>query len=203
MALWALVPVKHLQNGKSRLAGVLSVKERAALATTWLQRTLRILVNLPAVQHTLVVSRDQRALRIARDLGVQTVSEGPAAELNAALERATEAARLQGAAAVLILPIDLPLLAAADLEALLADAGSGPMVVAAPDRHGSGTNALLVQPPGAIKYAFGPHSLQAHAAAAHTAGVPYCERKLTGLAMDVDLPEDLHMINGLANGKPA
>ena len=201
MAVWALVPVKHLQNGKSRLAGVLTVKERAALATVWLEHTLRILGQLPAVEHILVVSRDQRALRIARNLGVQTVSEGPVAELNAALERATEAARLQGAAAVLILPIDLPLLAAADLEALLADAESGPQVVAAPDRHGSGTNALLVQPPGAIKYAFGPGSLQLHAAAARAAGVPYCERNLPGLAMDVDLPEDLQVVTGLANSK--
>jgi 2-phospho-L-lactate guanylyltransferase len=64
-------------------------------------------------------------------------------------------------------------------------------VALAPDRHGTGTNALFVRPPGLLTYAFGPDSFQRHLAQAQAAGAATRVCRLEGLALDVDQPEDL------------
>jgi 2-phospho-L-lactate guanylyltransferase len=88
----------------------------------------------------------------------------------------------------LLVPGDTPALDTADLDALLARAEP---VVIVPDRHGTGTNALLLTPPGAIAPAFGPGSCERHQAAAEAAGVDHAVLRLPSLALDVDTPEDL------------
>ena len=97
--------------------------------------------------------------------------------------------------ALLVVPIDLPLISPEALEAVLAplDDPSRPLVVLVPDRHGRGTNALLVAPPDAIEFGFGGDSRRAHAACAADAGARYVE--LDGpLSLDVDTPEDLLLV---------
>ena len=109
MTIWAIVPVKPLRLGKSRLAGVLSDDERAILNRMFLEQTLDILRNTPAVSQTLVVSRDPAALAIAREFGARTVLEDGSPNLNSALTRATMLARNYAKRGVLVLPADLPL----------------------------------------------------------------------------------------------
>jgi 2-phospho-L-lactate guanylyltransferase len=203
VTLWAIVPVKPLRRGKSRLSGVLSKEERASLSQEMLIHTLDILSKVPRIERVLVVSRDTRALSLAREHGARTVTELGAPELNKALVRASVLARGYSVSAVLVLPADLPLLTQADVEKLIASATDPPVVVISPDRHGKGTNALLSSPPGLIEYDFGPDSFAHHKARAEAAGarVEVCE--LPSLKLDLDLPEDLELFRATLQNTPS
>jgi 2-phospho-L-lactate guanylyltransferase len=194
MALWAIVPVKPLRHGKSRLAEVLSQDERADLNQRLLVHTLDTLGIIPEIDQVLVVSRDPAALALARDHGARTVQENGSNELNLALTRATVVARSYITGSVLILPADLPLLTPEDVRAMLDKASNPPVVVVTPDRHRLGTNALLVSPVGLIEYEFGPGSFQRHCQRALEKGARLEICELSSLALDVDMPEDLAMI---------
>lgn len=194
MTVWAIVPVKPLRRSKSRLSPVLSDDERAALSQDMLLRTLDVLGGVPKLEHTLVVSRDPKALALAREHGARTVMERGTPELNRALIRATVVAKGYGVSAVLILPADLPLITQEDVEQILSLATDPPVVVVAPDRHGTGTNALLSAPPGLIEYDFGPDSFLRHKerVAASGARLEICQ--LPSFELDVDDPEDLELV---------
>jgi 2-phospho-L-lactate guanylyltransferase len=194
MTLWAIVPVKPLRWGKSRLAGVLSQEERTDLNSQLLTHTLETLRAIPEIEHVLVISRDPAALSLARSHGARTVQEKGAPELNVALARATIVARNYSTSGVLIVPADLPLLAPEDVRAMLELAKDPPVVVLAPDRHNQGTNALLVCPVGLIEYDFGPGSFQRHCERARQAGARLEVCELPSIALDMDLPEDLELV---------
>lgn len=194
MTLWAIVPVKPLRRGKSRLAGVLTEEERAELNRRLLAHTLDTLTVIPEIEHVLVVSRDPAALALAREHGARTVQENGAPHLNVALTRATVVAKNYSTRGVLILPADLPLITPEDIQAMLKLAQRPPVVIVAPDRHRQGTNALLICPVGLIEYDFGLGSFQRHCDRAKAAGAHLEIFELPSLALDVDLPEDLKMV---------
>jgi len=200
MTLWAIVPVKPLRRGKSRLSSVLSQEERATLNTRLLAHTLDTLAQIPEIEHVLVISRDQAALALAREHGARTVQENGSPQLNLALARATIVAKNYATRGILVVPADLPLLTPEDVQVMLAHAVDPPVVVLAPDRHRQGTNALLVCPVGLIDYDFGPGSFQRHCVRAEKAGARLEIVDLPSLALDVDLPEDLEMISEELNG---
>jgi 2-phospho-L-lactate guanylyltransferase len=197
MTLWAIVPVKPLRRGKSRLASALTEDERAELNRLLLEHTLRTLTDLKEIEQVLVVSRDSSALAIARDLGARTVQEDGAPNLNTALKRATVVAQVYASRGVLILPADLPLLSREDVLALLERATDPPVVVIAPDRHQRGTNALLLSPANLIEYDFGDNSFKRHSERARKAGVRLEIVNLPSLGLDLDLPEDLELVRKL------
>lgn len=194
MSLWAIVPVKPLQAGKSRLAGTLNDDQRLALNRRMLVHTLDILKVVEEIEHVLVVSRDPAALALAREHGAHTVKEDGSPQLNLALARATAVASNSLASGVLILPADLPLMTAHDVRVILDRVNEPPVVVIAPDRHHRGTNALLVSPPGIIEYDFGPGSFVRHCNQALRAGADLEICSLPSLALDVDMPEDLEIV---------
>ena len=200
MTLWAIVPVKPLRRGKSRLKGVLTEDERAELNTNMLIHTLDTLVGLPELEHVLVVSRDPKALSVARQHGARTVQEDGRPHLNTALERATAVARSYGARQVLVLPADLPQLCRQDVQDILVLSQQSPMMVIAPDYHGRGTNGLLLNPPGLIKYQFGQNSYEHHKQAARSKGMQVEVFERESLAHDVDLPQDLKYLDGQLPG---
>jgi 2-phospho-L-lactate guanylyltransferase len=195
MTLWAIVPVKPLRRGKSRLAPALSEEERATLNEELLAHTLQTLSELNELEQVLVVSRDPHALTIARNYGARTVREDGAPHLNTALTRATVVAKLYATSGVLVLPVDLPLLTRDDIAALVERAKDPPVVVIAPDRHGKGTNALLMSPAGLIDYDFGEDSFRRHCARAQQAGARLEVVNMPSLGLDLDLPEDLALLN--------
>ena len=197
MTLWAIVPVKPLQRGKSRLAGALSADERTHLNQVLLEHTLKTLNQLDEVEQVLVVSSDPQALTIARAHGARTVREDGAPHLNTALTRATVVTKVYATSSVLILPADLPLLSGADLQALIQQSTPPPAVVIAPDRHKKGTNALLISPAGLIEYDFGPNSFERHCERARNAGARLEIVDLPSLSLDLDLPEDLELVRKL------
>jgi 2-phospho-L-lactate guanylyltransferase len=193
MTLWAIIPVKPLRRGKSRLSGVLSLEARTALNHYLLSNTLEILATIPEIEYSLVVSRDPQALTIARDFGARTVQEQGSPQLNTALMRATMVALSHSVQSVLIVPADLPLLTVDDIREVVGRAVNPPVVVITPDRHYQGTNALLISPPGLIKYEYGPGSFQRHCQQVEKSGarLEICERE--SVALDIDFPEDLEL----------
>ena len=194
MTLWAIVPVKPLRHGKSRLAEVLTEDERANLNRNLLAHTLDTLMVIPEIENVLVISQDQAALALARSHGARTVQENGGSQLNIALTRATVIASKYNTRGVLILPADLPLITPEDVQAMLKRAQDPPVVVLAPDRRRQGTNALVVCPAGLIEYDFGPGSFQRHCERARRAGARLEICELPSLALDMDLPEDLELI---------
>ena len=197
MTIWAIVPVKPLRRGKSRLAGLLTEDQRTRLNRYLLEHVLTTLKEISEIEHTLVVSRDPAALSLTREMGGRTVLEDGAPQFNTAIKRATIVAKAQGAHAVLVLPADLPLIKPTDLRALLKRGNNPPVVVIAPDRRQDGTNGLFVNPAGLIEYGFGTGSFQCHRDRATEAGARLEIMDCPNIALDLDLPEDLEALGGM------
>lgn len=197
MSIWAIVPVKPLRRGKSRLAGMLTEDQRTRLNRYLLEHVLSVLKDVEEIEHTLVVSRDPAALALTREIGGRTVLENGAPQFNLALKRATAVAQLHGAHAVLILPADLPRIGARDVREVLRRGNRPPVVVIGPDRREDGTNALFVNPAGLIEYAYGPGSNHRHAENAGEAGARVEIVTRPAIGLDLDLPEDLEAVGGL------
>ena len=190
----AIVPVAAIEGAKTRLGGSLDAEERHDLVVRLLSRTLAALLAVRRLDGVVVISPDRTVLRLAADLGARTLRQRTTG-LNDGLREARDDATAGGAEAIVIVPIDLPFItpAAIDavLDALLDDGESA--VVLAPDRHGTGTNTLAMRPPDVIDVGFGNGSRAVHAAAAVAARAIY--REVKGLlSVDLDTPEDLVFI---------
>jgi 2-phospho-L-lactate guanylyltransferase len=185
MTLWAIVPVKPLRRGKSRLSGVLTEDERTFLNFTMLGNTMKTLSAVKAIEKVF---------------GARTLQEDSTSELNLALQRATVVAQMYAAQSVLILPADLPLITPERVQALIDLAQEPPLVVIAPDRRREGTNALLINPVGLINYSFGPNAFLRHIEQAqrYHVRVEICEDPALGL--DLDVPEDLDVLRQMEAG---
>jgi 2-phospho-L-lactate guanylyltransferase len=203
VSLWAVVPVKPLDQAKSRLAGALSPVERVALVQQLLERTLDVLRQVPAIAEIVVATSDPGVAAWARREGYRVLREVGEPDLNGALAVATRSAQSHRVDAVLIVHADLPRVTPADVVKLAAfTAGGAPVVVVAPDRHGRGTNALLCAPPGLIEYRFGEDSYAQHCAQAQAAGARLEICSTPGLALDLDVPEDLEVLRGASVPPP-
>lgn len=202
MTVFAVVPVKDLAGTKSRLAPILDPAGRAGL-TVYMMRNVLKALREAGVEHAYVVSPDPMVLAMAREAGAMPLRQ-ESQGLNPALEEARELAVREGASAMLVLPADLPLLKAPDVAAILEAAGDaeGHLAVISPDDAGSGTNALLLRPPDALPFLFGPNSFEAHLDEARRRGVPTrtCERPR--LAFDLDTAGDLARFGGAAGPPP-
>lgn len=202
MRTTAIVPVKRFGGAKQRLAEALTSADRAGLAAAMLQDVLAAIGRSERVARMLVVSGEPQAERIARAAGAALLddpadrghSEAAAIGVAAELERGTDA--------VALLPGDCPLLDPAELDAALATLG--PQTVAViPDRHGTGTNGLLLRPPDAIAPAFGPGSCARHLRAAERAGHRAETAPLPSLGLDLDTGEDLAALRAAIDAAPA
>jgi 2-phospho-L-lactate guanylyltransferase len=197
MCIWAIVPVKPLRRGKSRLATILTDDERALLNQTMLSNTIKTLNMTPEITQILVVSRDPFALTLAREYSARTLLEDGNPGLNTALKRATRVAQAYSACGVLILPADLPLVSPHILQELIHQSQTDHEIVIAPDRWSQGTNALLVKPAGAIEYCFGPGSFNRHILQAKQMNLGVTIFEDFALGLDLDLPEDLEKLKNI------
>ncbi|HTE14602.1 MAG TPA: 2-phospho-L-lactate guanylyltransferase [Burkholderiales bacterium] len=189
--LHVVLPHRGVAAGKSRLSAVLDDAARSELNRWLLSRTLRIVAAcLGEAQRCVVVSPCISTLTLARHAGASTLTERvPALGLNAALAQGAAYAAMLGAQRLLILPCDLPLLDIAAWEAMLALPGSDGDVVVAPDRHGTGTNAMLVDATMRA-FAFGAGSLARHVATATARGARVWTCHHPALAFDLDTEAD-------------
>jgi 2-phospho-L-lactate guanylyltransferase len=183
----AILPVKSFASAKQRLAGLLGAEARRALARAMFSDVLGSLRRVPGLD-VVVVTADCEASTAASDRGVRVLADTAEAGQSAAALIGIRHALAEGHERVVLVPGDTPLLQPGHLAGLIADA---PTVAIVPDRHRTGTNALLLSPPDAIEPSFGPHSLARHVTAAERAGVAHRVEEVRALALDVDTPEDL------------
>ncbi|HEX3723576.1 MAG TPA: 2-phospho-L-lactate guanylyltransferase [Nitrolancea sp.] len=198
MSLHAIVPVQRLEQAKSRLAVALSPEERRALVLRSLATVLHALSGSALVDATLVVTPDPEVSEHATHAGAIAL-EQPGRGLNEAIRQGREYAAEHGADALLIVLADLPLLTTIDIDNLLEASGDA-AVTLAPDRHGSGTNALVLRPLNAIEPAFGVDSYHAHRNEAEQQQRSSRTFHARGTAYDVDTADDLLAIDRLLAG---
>jgi 2-phospho-L-lactate/phosphoenolpyruvate guanylyltransferase len=191
--LCIVVPVRGERSGKSRLRSVLDPVQRARLNRALLRRTLAVIEHWQGtLARCLVVSACARSLRTASRRGACAVREPlPRRGLSSAAQLGARVARRQGARRVLILPCDLPLLSAMSLTELFAHARTGAHAVIAPDRSGSGTNALLLPAAIGVQLEYGPESFRRHLRILRARGWEVAVCAQPQLQFDLDTPEDL------------
>jgi 2-phospho-L-lactate/phosphoenolpyruvate guanylyltransferase len=190
MPILAVLPIKTLDAAKQRLAQELDPSPRRALVEAMFSDVLVALRRAKLVDQVLVVSKDHGAQRIAGGYGAMVADDDDRGHNAAALRGIARATDL-GIDRVLLVPGDCPLLDPVELDELIARPVQAPSVLIVPDRHGTGTNALLLTPPGAMAPSFGPESHDRHTQNAASAGVAAQTVEVPSLALDLDTPEDL------------
>jgi 2-phospho-L-lactate guanylyltransferase len=193
MSTLAILPIKSLTGAKQRLAGQLAPGPRRALAEAMYSDVVTALRRSQAVQAMLVVSSDHIAQRIAGGHGADVLEDAGVGHSEAAALGITYAIE-HGAARVLLVPGDCPLLSPAELDELIARPTPERSALIVPDRHGTGTNALLLTPPRSLTPAFGPDSCARHQRLADEQGTPAEVVEVPTLALDVDTAEDLEAL---------
>ena len=187
----AIIPVGSVDGAKSRLGAVLDAEERHDLVLRLAERTIRAAMATPGIDETLVITPDDEVRALASGAGARPLRQRSRG-LNDGLREARDEALAAGATAILVLPIDIPLVSAELLEPLVRAAleADPPFVAIVPDRHDRGTNALLLAPPDVIDFCFGGDSKAAHLDAGRSVGAGI---EILGgpLTLDIDTPEDL------------
>jgi len=188
----AVLPVKRFDSAKLRLESLLAPGPRRALAEAMLSDVLVALRRAESVDAVLVVTADPVAERIAASHDADTLPDEREDGQSPAAEAGLAAAARGRADRALLVPGDCPLLDPAELDSLLGrPRAAGAHAIIVPDRHGSGTNALLLEPPGSLAPAFGEDSLARHLEGARAAGLAHEVAEVPSLALDVDTPDDL------------
>ncbi len=191
-----LVPVKDTSCAKQRLAAALDQPSRTALAQAMLHDVLTTLYNWAARQEknspaVAVVSSDPYAVELAAEYGFEVIPDPDNPGETGAIELATSICVERGADSTLVIPADIPLIQAWELDEILKHApAEGSLLVPAAD--GRGTNAAFRRPANLFPLRFGNDSFKPHHAAAQATGKPCVVLNLPGIAVDVDNPADLH-----------
>lgn len=188
--MWVVIPVKPFAFAKQRLSAVLTDAERAELARVMLKDLLTTLGRCAGVSGSLLVSQEEAVPALARQFGAQWLRE-EARGLSRAVSQAGAWLAERGESRMLMLPGDVPLATAGEIETIVTQHQSNPLMTIVADREGFGTNALAVSPPTLMNFYFGRESFQAHRAAAEAAGARVQVLTLPGLAFDIDTPDDL------------
>jgi 2-phospho-L-lactate/phosphoenolpyruvate guanylyltransferase len=198
----AVLPVKSFARAKQRLGDAVGASWRAELAAAMVGDVLAALGAVDEIGDVVMVTAEPAAARAGEAAGAAVIEDPQEAGQSAAAARGIDAALARGADRALLVPGDCPALDPGELAALLRLAGPTPEVVIVPDRHGAGTNALLLTPPGLMAPAFGAGSFARHAARARAAGATVAVRELPSLALDVDTPDDLAALRAALERRP-
>jgi 2-phospho-L-lactate/phosphoenolpyruvate guanylyltransferase len=188
----AIVPVKGLTVANGRLDGTLSAEERNRLAEALF---LDLIVKLPrsrCIDDVLVVTADASIARQARWFGHMVLVQDDDEGHSEAAAAGARAAMDEGAQRVAMLPVDCPML---DTEELDAHIGRSPRtVLIIPDRHGTGTNGLVLAPPDVFPPVFGPESCARHVSRARAAGISFALEHVDSMGLDLDTAEDFSLL---------
>lgn len=191
MSTFAILPVKRFEGAKGRLEGALAAGPRRALAEAMYVDVLTALRRAQGVDRTLVLTADPGAQRVAEGYEAIPLDDPAEAGQNRAVLRGVAHARELGATRVLCLSGDTPMIDPAALDSLLGRPRTADRyAVIVPDRHGTGTNGLLLCPPDGMQPSYGLGSCARHRALAEEAGLAVEIAELESLALDVDTPDD-------------
>jgi 2-phospho-L-lactate/phosphoenolpyruvate guanylyltransferase len=191
-----LVPVKNLSSAKQRLAAVLDQPSRTALAQAMLHDVLTTLHNWKERPPVAVVTGDPYALQLAAEYEFEVIPDPDNPGETGAIEMATGVCVGRGVESTLVIPADIPLIQASELDEIFKQApAEGSVLVPAAD--GRGTNAAFRRPPNLFPLRFGNDSFKPHHAAAQATGKPCVILNFAGIAVDIDNPEDLKRLVSL------
>lgn len=186
----AVLPIKRFSAAKQRLGTGMSGRRRRDLAAAMTGDVLAALAQARMVERTIVVTAEPRAQEMARAVHADVLEEpqerGHSEAARLGLARANEL----GAEAAILIPGDCPLLDPREVDGLLTGVPSNHVTIV-PDRHGTGTNALVLSPPGAMPPAFGEDSRSRHEDSARSRGLAVIVEEAPSLALDLDTPADL------------
>jgi 2-phospho-L-lactate guanylyltransferase len=194
MNIAALMPVKGFRNAKQRLTPLLSSAAREVLAETMFRDVLRQVSAARGLAGTFVVTGDDKVAAIAATAGAEVIRERAENGETAAVDFARLELKNAGCEAVLILPGDLPLVRAADIEQVVAQVprdAAAPFALLVPSHDRKGTNALLLAPPDIIQLRFGYDSFTFHMSQVTAQGLPIRFIESEHIALDIDEPKDL------------
>ncbi len=189
---WALIPVKPFARAKTRLEGLLDRDECAQLAAHMLQDVLRALCATPLIEGITLLGNEPQLAALTAGSGAQLLPEPAGVDYRQALGDAAAELAAQGVRQLLVLPADLPTLPPADVARLISGHTGG--LSLCPAARDGGSNALLLSPPTAIPFLYGPDSAKRHLEAARARGIPARHTELAGFARDIDTPDDVHWL---------
>jgi 2-phospho-L-lactate guanylyltransferase len=187
----AILPVKRFAHAKQRLGESIADPLRMRLAHAMVSDVLDAVARATSIERTIVVTRERAVASEARARGALVLDDADQAGQSAAVSIGIARALADGYGRALCIPGDCPTLEPGELDRLLSAASSGPDVVIVPDRHGTGTNGLLLTPPDVIVPSFGPGSCERHRALAQAAGAGLRLEHPPSLALDIDTGDDL------------
>ncbi|HZP89207.1 MAG TPA: 2-phospho-L-lactate guanylyltransferase [Burkholderiales bacterium] len=194
--MWAVVPLKSVEAAKSRLRPALDANARQRLYVAMARHVLLTLMHTPGVGKVAVVTSSAAIRAFARTAGAEVIDDvgesGTAQACRFALQRLAHEPR------ILIVSGDLPLLSAEALAPMIALDPASPHVAIAPDRHRTGTNVLLCAPPAVVPMCFGVGSFARHVEAATRCGATVHVVDNERLALDIDQPDDLRLLQRIA-----
>jgi 2-phospho-L-lactate/phosphoenolpyruvate guanylyltransferase len=186
----AILPVKRFDAAKQRLAAGIEPERRQEAAAAMVADVLEAIAAARSVERIVLVSGDPVAQELAAEVGAEVVPDPEDAGHVEAAMAGIARAEVEGARRVVLLAGDCPLLDPRELDRLLTGVPERYVGIVA-DRHGTGTNALLLSPPDAIVPAFGEGSRERHVAAARQAGIPFGLEQLPSIELDLDTPADV------------
>jgi 2-phospho-L-lactate guanylyltransferase len=192
MRATAIVPVKRFESAKQRLSGTGAAPHRPALVKAMLADVLLGLNESRLIDRIVVVTGEPEAVAVASEAGAEHLDDPADAGHSEAAAIGIADAIARGVECVALLAGDCPLLEGFELDREL-DA-QAPGVAVIPDRHGTGTNGLILTPPDAIRPAFGPGSRERHLELARAAGVRCRIATVPSMALDLDTGEDLRQL---------
>ena len=188
----AILPMKSFDAAKQRLAALLGGGSRHALAQAMFSDVMAALRRTRGLDAVAVVTADHEAEASVRGGHVLVLDDDARAGQSTAALIGIRHALAAGFERVLLVPGDIPLLDPAALDALLTRCERDRLDAAiVPDRHGAGTNALLIAPPDALEPSFGPGSLERHVESARSLDLEHRVEPIESLMHDVDTPTDL------------
>lgn len=191
-----LVPIKNTASAKQRLASVLDQPSRTQLAQAMLYDVLTAMHEWKDRPEVGIVTSDPYAMKLADDYGFEIISDPDNPGETGAIEIATQVCIDRGLESTLVIPGDIPLIQARELEEIFKHAPAhGSLLVPAAD--GRGTNAAYRSPPDLFPLRFGNDSFKPHRAEAQATGRPCIVLELPGIAVDVDNPSDLRQLLAL------
>jgi 2-phospho-L-lactate guanylyltransferase len=191
VAIWAVVPVKERGEAKQRLAELLAPRLRRELAQAMLEDVLAALAASPGLAGIAVVTLEPEAGRLAARYGARVIEDGARDGHTGAVTAAARRLAGEGAAGMLTVPGDIPLIMPDEVARLIAAHRRAPAFTIAPSHDERGSNAILMSPPMAAPLRFGEDSFLPHLRAAEAAGIVPSVVRLPGIALDIDTPEDL------------
>ena len=188
---YAIIPAKSFSGAKQRLSTFLQPHERRLLARAMLTDTLTACAQATGLAGMGVVTCDREVAEVAGACGAEVLWEAQAQGHSQAVAFGVQVCRQRGSPTMLTLPGDLPLLSAADVQAIIAPPEPPVPVVLVPNRDDLGTNAIVLSPPDCLTLAFGHDSFQRHLRLAAERHLQVEIRRLPRVALDIDEPGDL------------